>query len=545
MTRLDLHDIQGNIVKAYGRYGFPKGRYLLFSVLDGAAGRQFVQALAPSITTSAPWRDSGSSGSSGKGERERGAVVPEVTTNIAFSYQGMRELGVPRASLQSFPDEFAMGMRARRDILGDDGASAPEHWDPVWNGPEAVHMLIWINGQSDTFLEQRYQEIVALAEQSVALDGSPGVTLLVGHRGSDGRDDLPYQAASAIYIDGQPSAKEHFGYTDGIGDPFFKGTGSHDSNLIGGGKVTGLPPESRQGWEPLETGEFLLGYKDEAMELPEAPIPKLLSHNGTFMVYRKLHENVGSFDDYLEHVGSEYPAGKEALAAKFAGRWRNGAPLTRFPTEAEANAFSERWSKAKAQIATTQDPAAREEAKKRFSALNEQYAAFDYNDDLEGSRCPMGAHIRRANPRSALEFGQKGVFESPGALVNRRRIIRRGLPYGDSSKTRTNDGDHGIIFMAINASIRRQFEFVQQQWMNYGNDFRLANDKDPMIGNHGEDDKGNGTGHAVLQTAASDPNPTFFCSKIPRFVETRGGEYFFIPSLTALRMIGEGSIDPT
>ncbi|MDB4972237.1 MAG: putative Peroxidase, partial [Myxococcaceae bacterium] len=305
MSHLDLHDIQGNIVKAYGRYGFPRGRYVLFSVLDHAAGRRFVQALAPSITTSAPWRDSGSATkrsdaaakrSDATLERQGASQVPDITTNIAFTYHGLRELGVPRASLQSFPDEFAMGMRARRDILGDNGVSAPDHWDPVWNSPDEVHMLISINGQDEACLERRYQEVIALAAESVTAEGLPGMKLLTGHRGPDGRDDLPYQPASAIYVNGQPSAKEHFGYTDGIGDPFFKGTGSHESNLIGGGKVTGMSPELREGWAPLETGEFLLGYKDESMECPEAPSPKLLSHNGTFMVYRKLHENTGSFD---------------------------------------------------------------------------------------------------------------------------------------------------------------------------------------------------------------------------------------------------------
>lgn len=537
MSPLDLHDIQGNIVKAYGRYGFPKGRYVLFSVCDGAAGRKFVQALAGSITTSAPWRDSGT--------HTGGTPIPEVTTNIAFSYHGLRELGVPRASLQSFPDEFAMGMKARRDILGDNGTSSPDHWDPVWTGDTDVDILVSINGQDEACLEKRYRALVGLAEECLARDGTPGVRLLVGHSGAGGRKDLPYQPATAIYIDGLPSSKEHFGYTDGIGDPFFKGTGSHESNLIGGGKITGGAPDTADGWEPLETGEFLLGYKDEAFECPEAPSPKLLSHNGTFMVYRKLHENTGSFDKYIDHVGKEYPGGKEALAAKFAGRWRNGAPLTRFPTETQANAFAEQWEKAKANIAAAKTTAERELAKQRFSQLNQQYAAFDYNDDLDGGRCPLGAHIRRANPRGALEFGQKDAFETPGALSNRRRLIRRGLPYGESTADRRDEGDHGIIFMAINASIRRQFEFVQQQWMNYGNDFKLANDKDPLVGNHGVTPSGHGDGRMVVQTAVKDPEPPFFCSKIPRFVETRGGEYFFVPSLTALRMIGEGSIDPT
>jgi Dyp-type peroxidase family len=526
-TLLDLHDIQGNIVKAYGRYGFPKGRFIFFGVLDATLGRRFVSALAPTITNSAPWRE--------RGTKSGSAPIPECTTNIAFTYHGLRDLGVPRASLQSFPDEFAMGMRARRDILGDEGASAPERWDPIWRQEEHVHVMVALNGRDEDCLERRYQQVLELMRSCQG-----GVTLLAGHRGPGGREDLEYQAASALFDEkGVPTPKEHFGYTDGIGDAFFKGTGAHESNVIGGGKLTGLPPSLRVGWAPLETGEFLLGYKDEARECPEAPSPKLLSHNGTFMVYRKLHQNVGSFDAYLEHVGAEYPGGKEALAAKFAGRWRNGAPVVKFPSEAEANAFADRWLRAKTAIAKASNNAERDAAKREFAGLNQQFAAFDYTQDVEGGRCPLGAHIRRTNPRTALEYGKTLAFEAPSALSNRRRLLRRGLPYGDSTK-RTDEGDHGILFMALNASLRRQFEFVQQQWLNYGNDFRLANERDALTGNHPP-----AGGSAVLQSDPKDPAPPFFCSKLPRFVETRGGDYFFVPSLTALRMIGEGSLDPT
>jgi Dyp-type peroxidase family len=524
--RLDLHDIQGNIVKAYGRYGFPKGRYVFFGVdkkLGG--GRKFVSLLTPLVTTSAPWRE--------RGKNSGAAPIPEVTLNVAFTYHGLRDLGVPRASLQTFPDEFAMGMRARRDILGDEGVSAPDRWDPIWRAEEHVHIMVAICGHDDAGLEHCYQNVLELSKRC------DGVKLLTGHRGAGGREDLPYQQASAIYIDGEPTSKEHFGYTDGIGDPFFKGTGAHESNLIGGGKRTHLPPETSLGWQPLETGEFLLGYRDEAGECPEAPSPKLLAHNGTFMAYRKLHQNVGAFDQYLEHIGHEYPGGKEALAAKFTGRWRNGAPLSNFPTEHQAEEFARSWHKAKLAISKAQSSEERDRAKADFARLNQQFAAFDYSDDIAGGRCPAGAHIRRANPRTALEFGQHLAFETPGGLANRRRIIRRGLPYGDSS-ARDDAGEHGIIFMALNASLRRQFEFVQQQWMNYGNDFRLANERDALTGNHPPEG-----GSVVIQADPSDPHPPFFCNKLPRFVETRGGDYFFIPSITALRMIGEGSIDPT
>jgi len=99
--------------------------------------------------------------------------------------------------------------------------------------------------------------------------------------------------------------------------------------------------------------------------------------------------------------------------------------------------------------------------------------------------------------------------------------------------------------MNIGASIKRQFEFVQQQWINYGNDFKLANDKDPILGNHKTDADGNSDGKMIFEADPNSEKAPYFCSNIPRFVEVRGGDYFFIPSLTALRLIGEGIIDPT
>jgi hypothetical protein len=180
-----------------------------------------------------------------------------------------------------------------------------------------------------------------------------------------------------------------------------------------------------------------------------------------------------------------------------------------------------------------------------YAKLRERLVGFNFNEDLDGVRCPVGAHIRRANPRGALEFGVKDAFNTPGALVNRRRILRRGLPYGKAESPDSNDGNHGIIFMALSASIERQFEFVQQQWLNYGNDFKLANDKDPLPGNHSVDPQGNPTGRMVIESPSSGETPPYFCSGMPRFLETRGGDYFFIPSITSLQMIARGIIDPT
>ena len=542
-ANLDMHDIQGNIVFGYGKFGYPVARYLFFKFIDGRQAREFLLKLVPLVTTSAPLQAQKSQ----NGGADKAARVT-VTTNVAFTYDGLKQLELPDQSLRSFPEDFRMGMKARRAILGDDGPSDPANWDPIWNSG-GVHMYMSINAVSSDGLESRFQEIRALVEASQG-----AVEILSGHRGADGRQDLEYQSGGALKIDGKPTAKEHFHYTDGISDPFFQGQSKNPEDVIGAGKPTGADPATLAGWEPLETGEFLLGHRDEAYEYPIAPQPRLLSYNGSFMVYRKLHENVGKFNDYIEMVGRDYgPAAaddrerKESLKAKFAGRWSNGAPLATCPTYQDALQFGEQWDGAINTLLFDPEASDQEkaEARKVYEELKIKRRGFDYNQDLEGARCPVGAHTRRVNPRGALQFGTEIAFETPGALVNRRRILRRGLPYGDSSDRSSNDGDHGIIFMAINCSIERQFEFVQQQWINYGNDFKLSNEKDALLGNHGTTADGTPNGRVAINGDAATKRAPFLCGAVPRFVETRGGDYFFIPSMTALRMIGEGIIDPT
>ncbi len=559
MTKqLDLFDIQGNIVKAYGRYNFIRARYIFYRIHKEVEGRQFVKSLLKHITTSEAWGPNT-------------IPIPKVTTNIAFTYSGLKHLGLPRTSLQSFPEEFVMGMKARRDILGDDGPSAPKNWDRIWNNNEdrtaesdrsipiwqdesPVDIWISINGATIEVIEERYRLIQDLVAQSKG-----AVEQLSGNRGPN----PDYQDASAILDEQQkPTPKEHFGYVDGISDPYFEGSSRNPITVIGGGKPKRVSPDtpvdSLDSWEPLETGEFILGHRDESSEYPIAPIPRLLSYNGTFMVYRKLHQNVGSFNRYLDRVGQQFPEGKEALAAKFAGRWRNGAPLALFPTEKEADDFmaklrslEEQREAIKQQLEKGENPdlrAKKESLDREYYPMRSKLVAFNYNDDISGSKCPVGAHVRRTNPRGALEMG-KEAFQTPGALVNRRRILRRGLPYGQSSDTTRDDIERGIIFITVVASIKRQFEFLQQQWINYGNDFRISNDKDPLLGNHKMTPDGQGKGRMVIEAAKAkdgEPQkPPFFCSNLTPFVETRGGDYFFIPSLTALRMIAEGIVDPT
>jgi Dyp-type peroxidase family len=456
-ARLDLTDIQGNILRGYA---MPFARYVFLTIRDAELGRAFLGALADRVTNAEIWDD-------GK---------PECTLNVALSRSALRALDLPAETIVSFPVEFLEGMAARWDVLGDDGPSHPDHWEPMWR--ERVDLWASINALSAEAREAGYAALAELAAaHGVAVVGT--------------------QAAAALVVAGRPVRTEHFGYSDGFGQPDF--VGGEAKNVPGDGKIG-----RRGGWDEMATGEFVLGHRSEADELSGSLDPALLARNGSFLVYRKLEQDVAAFRAYVREWGARYPGGPEKLMAKFVGRWRDGTPLTLSPDRP--------------------DPA--------ISGDRNRINDFTYADDADGLRCPVGAHIRRVNPRDGQGF--------EGRMATRRRIVRRGLPFGEAvpEGEEPDGGERGIVFMAIGASIALQFEFVQQQWVNYGNDFRLGETRDPVIGNN------HGGGFFAIPGRPGSGEPPFFCTGLPSFVTLRGGDYFFLPSLSALRLIAAGAIDP-
>jgi Dyp-type peroxidase family len=461
---LNLCDLQGFVARGYSGRSFPVASFLLARIHDAASGREFLGRILTEITTGQLWN--------GK--------KPASTLNVGFTHAGLAQLGLPEPTLQSFPVEFVQGMKSRGKILGDTGADGPANWESIWQQDGHVHIWLGIYGVSKAALEERCRKILA------AMSETRGATV------------LRTQEAGALVIGGEVSTKEHFGYSDGFGNPDIQGLCRKPTpgqgKLTDGGK-----------WVPLATGEYLIGYPDEACELPVSPIPYLLASNGTYMVYRKLHENVATFRKFLKERGGQYGGGEKKLAAKLVGRWLDGTPLELSPDKENSDIVND----------------------------DTQNTNFAYGKDSDGTRCPLGSHIRRTNPRDAFGFS--------GQLVNRRRIMRRGLPYGtyvpDDQPVR-DDGEHGIIFMALCASLFRQFEFIQQQWVQHGNDAHLGNDKDPLLGNQRDQDR------FVIPGDTTPKNPPFVCPHLPDFVNLLGGEYFFLPSITALRMIAEGGVDP-
>jgi Dyp-type peroxidase family len=392
---------------------------------------------------------------------------PATAIQVAFTYAGLERLGVPESTLATFPDVFRQGMAARAAVLGDRGPGAPEAWEPGLGTGEA-HVLVSVWAIDGEHLDEVREELRAVG-------AAAGATTVVNET-----------RAEAL-----AGGRDHFGFADGIAQPAVEGNGIE-------GRPGDGQPDGRGGWRDVAAGEFLLGYADEDGGLPPA-LAAPFDRNGTFVVYRKLQTDVAAFRRLVERAGSDYPGGPELLAAKLVGRWPDGTPLSASPEQPDPPIAS--------------DPA----------RVND----FSYADDPLGLRCPLGAHIRRVNPRDA-----QGFYD--GRLTNRHRIIRRGRTYGPPlpEGVSEDDGqDRGLVFVCFNADIWRQFETIQALWIEDGDPFGLGHDRDLVAGSV--------DGRSGKFTIPG--KPPFFISPQPRLVTTRGGEYLFQPSIGALRWLATGS----
>jgi Dyp-type peroxidase family len=286
------------------------------------------------------------------------------------------------------------------------------------------------------------------------------------------------------------SEGEHFGFADPISQPPIEGA---DTPSYPGDGV--LQPDGT--WRPVKPGEFLLGYEDEAgPEGTQAPDPPELRFNGSYVVFRKLYQDVAAFRRYLVTAakalyGSDDAHHQELVAAKIMGRWRSGCPI---------DLSSDK-----------DDPAIAADPQRRNN--------FTYEGDDQGLRCPIGSHLRRSNPRATPL--------KRATAVQRHRLLRRGVEYGPHLKDGAleDDGvDRGLINLFIQADIERQFEFVQKEWMKGGEFIGLdANEHDPINGVGGD-------GSQMSVPGAKRP----FLFDLPTFVLVKGGEYLFVPGLKAL-----------
>lgn len=427
---------------------------------------------------------------------------PDTALQVALTAEGLRALGLPEPVISGFSDEFIAGMagdesRSRR--LGDVGDNAPSlwRWGAAGNLPHLLVMLYALPDRLDD-----WQRAVAgpLWERAFA----------------------PVARLDTALLDGL----EPFGFADGLSQPEI------DWN-----------PEAPPGELELEyrnisaPGEFLLGYPNEYGRYTDRPLldpvaratallPRAeddpekcdLGRNGTYLVLRDLRQDVRGFWDFLEQAAAATGVSARDLAERMVGRTMRGEPL------------AARGGRPIPGVPPD-------------GALN----GFTFDGDPDGAICPLGAHIRRANPRNAdmpggpggllsrllrtLGFARFGVRDDVVAPARFHRILRRGRTYGGGGAP---EEERGIRFVCLNANIARQFEFVQNAWMIGTHFGGLSGESDPLLGNRRPIPGCPATD--AFTNPGSDGVPRRLAG-LPQFVTVRGGAYFFLPGLRALRYL--------
>jgi Dyp-type peroxidase family len=496
----DYADVQGLV-----RFGYKKltdATYLLLRIKDAAAARAWLRSAPVANAVSV-------------------SPAPSTALQIAFTAPGLRALGVPEATLAQFSSEFLGGMtaeaRARR--LGDVGPNAPSEWE--WGGTSSgsgavPHAVVMLFADPSAGGVEPFERQVTGSNWSAAFD-----------------------VVRRLHT-GDLKGREPFGFADGISQPEVDWQQHRD------------PPKAQVDYGNVAAlGEFLLGYRNEYRKytdrplldagpatadlLPaeEAPDKRDLGKNGTYLVMRQLHQDVRGFWQFIaKHSG---PSIEEAsrVAAAFVGRTTDGSPLV--PVQERSIPGVGR---------------AADDAR-----LNQ----FTFDDDPGGARCPIGAHIRRANPRNAdfpghptglsqliamLGITHRGYADDLTSSVRFHRILRRGREYGPGlspaealALAPSNDPERGLHFVCLNANITRQFEFLQNSWVMGTKFAGLSGESDPLLGNRLPL-----PGCPVTSnfTQPADGSMRRRVEGLPRFVTVRGGAYFFLPSLRALRYFAAG-----
>jgi Dyp-type peroxidase family len=414
-----------------------------------------------------------------------GAVAGQVTdattnptstaVNLALTPAGLGRLGLPEDVLGMFSDEFLTGMTTehRRRLLGDVDEGAPERW--AWGGPAEP--------QPDALL------MLYAPDQA-------GRAALVDAQSAAYRSHGLTEAWAMDTVD--LGRREHFGFRDGISQPAIEGV-----------------QRSARPDDVVKAGEFLLGYVNEYGKYTDRPLVppaydpagvlpgdpagsgrRDLGRNGAYLVLRQLAQDVPGFWAFAEQAtlganGSPDEAARTLLAAKMVGRWPSGAPLVQAPAADDSS---------------------------RADANDFRYVSTD----ASGNACPIGSHIRRSNPRDSLD--PRPGSDASVAVGKRHRILRRGRSYGlpDGSEER------GLLFMCVCANIARQFEFIQHTWVNNPKFDGLYDDADPLLSGHRP--------YGGTFTVQASPVRRRYLG-LPRFVTVRGGGYFFLPGLRALRYL--------
>jgi deferrochelatase/peroxidase EfeB len=479
---LELGEIQGFILRGYR---MPMVRHFLLTVDVPAKARELLGRLvsgdesdAPQITTAEDWHVGFEPGP-GDNLADVPRRKPDYCLNLGITWPGLIALEikdrVPTLSFKSF-GAFTAGAAERAGLVGDTGPGAPHNWVGAF-GTGRDHVLVTLHAISPEAMTAYSERLCALFAEGDAfreLWRCDGMALM------EMRDGKPV-----------PTTKVHFGYTDGI-----------SMTTIRGGPER-YPSDHQQ---PCEPWLFVLGNEAENYLVPE---PRELGLNGSFAVFKKIETDVVGFESFLQ--SNKDKIAPELLAAKMCGRWRNGVPL----------ALSPETDSPPGGIPPDQ-------------LNNYEYVDADGSGDPKGLRCPVGAHMRRINPRGQPVTGQG----EPGGSNNTHRLIRRGMPYGPAyDPTQPYDRiERGLLGYFINSSIENQYEFVLGHWVNdseFAGSVRLhPKSKDPMIG-------AQDPAKSIFVIPRTNGASAIKITGLPSFTTTKAAAYCFLPSITALKFISD------
>jgi deferrochelatase/peroxidase EfeB len=439
----------------------------------------------------------------------------DAVITLGVGPNALAKLGLPAECVNGFPVAFLNGMAHRARLLGDIEANAPENWQ--WGRHESPDVAILVYGTSP-------QAVTALETQIESAASAHGAV----------------RRFRIALKDVVPGKSEPFGFADGISQPVIRGT------------YKGLRrPDPIHIVEP---GEFLIGYPDNRGNIPLGPTlpaaadphnrlpiaaenldfgtnivnqPRDLGRNGTFLVIRQLAQDVEGFEKYCTHEADKlrdrlappYRIDPDFIAAKLIGRWKDGSSLVRNPYKpASEEVTGSDQLKAISRPKTHPDDKPPIEPANRPSGRPDNDFLFG-EEDPEALRCPYGAHIRRANPRDSFDPGSRTQID----ISNRHRILRVGRFYEPEPGQ-----NPGLLFMCLNGDLERQFEFIQQTWLNSPSFHGLVGEQDPVVGG----EKKACTGYLI----PSRDGPVRL-GPLERFVTMQGGGYFFLPSRRLLEFL--------
>jgi len=421
----------------------------------------------------------------------------DVAINVAFNNEGIRKLDLPKELWDSFSRQFKEGMTEpnRSFILGDYEQNDPQYWKWGTSAHEPIHCMLMIYARDKNILSSAFATEKSLYQ-------SHGIKEVI-----------------TLETSRPPNDKEHFGFHDGISQPVIDGLS--DKN----------PGYSEN---VLPAGEFILGYNNIYGQLPDSPcvlsvgdplnlLPakensagvKDFGKNGSYLVVRQMSQDVHGFWNFLKTHSKEAGASVEdkaiCLGAKMVGRWPSGAPLVLSPDK--------------------DDPS--------LSNAN-QFRYWD--EDHHGLKCPVGAHVRRTNPRNELltEQNSKDSLQ----MIQKHRLLRRGRAYGEplanSMEAKdlmdaADDGqERGLHFMCFAGDLVRQFEFVQNAWVKFHKFGGLYDDADPIVGTKM---KKEGVTTDTFTVPAEPIRRKY--KDVPQFTTVKGGAYFFFPGIRAFKYLSE------